>query len=85
MAATTTTKATAQLYGASPGTPPKTPATEEHVRPQHIEQELRPEEGPRGPLRGTILASLLGHPQRGAHEGVQQRPCGAEERKGLTT
>jgi hypothetical protein len=27
MAATTTTKATAQLYGASPGTPPKTPAS----------------------------------------------------------
>src|SRR5215217_3976280 len=58
--------------------PPRRPAIEEHVRPQHVEQELRPEKGPRGSLRSTVLASLLGQPQRGAHEGVQQRPCGAE-------
>src|SRR5215207_3490580 len=62
-----------------PRTPcPRRPAIEEHVRPQDVEQELRPEEGPRGSLCGTVLASLLGQPQRGAHEGVQQRPYGAE-------
>src|SRR5918998_314166 len=55
-------------------------APKEHVRPQHVEEKLRSEQGPGGLLRGVVvLAPLLCQPQRSAHEGVEQRPRRTED------